>query len=304
MPINIPDGLPATRTFDRENIFYMTEQRASRQDIRPLRIVVLNLMPTKIETETQLLRLLGNTPIQVDVEFMQTASYQPTHISAEHLLKFYKTFDELKGERFDGMVITGAPVENLPFESVDYWQELCAIMEWSRTNVFSTFHICWAAQAGLYYHYGIRKHPLSQKMFGLFRHRVLEPTHPLVRGFDEQFWAPHSRHTEVRASDIRGDMRLRLLAESDEAGAYIAVSQDNRQIFVTGHSEYDRDTLANEYFRDKNKGLDIEVPRNYFPDGDPSREPPMIWRGHASLLYSNWLNYCVYQETPYSLEEL
>lgn len=304
MPINIPDGLPATQTFDRENIFYMTEQRASRQDIRPLRIVVLNLMPTKIETETQLLRLLGNTPIQVDVEFMQTSTYQPTHISAEHLLKFYKTFDELKQERFDGMVITGAPVENLPFESVDYWQELCAIMEWSKTNVFSTFHICWAAQAGLYYHYGIQKHPLSQKMFGLFRHRVLEPTHPLVRGFDEQFWAPHSRHTEVRSSDVRGDMRLRLLAESSEAGAYIAASQDSRQIFVTGHSEYDRDTLANEYFRDKNKGLEIEVPRNYFPDDDPSREPPMIWRGHASLLYSNWLNYCVYQDTPYSLEEL
>lgn len=304
MPINIPDGLPATQTFDRENIFYMTEQRASRQDIRPLRIVVLNLMPTKIETETQLLRLLGNTPIQVDVEFMQTSTYQPTHISAEHLLKFYKTFDELKQERFDGMVITGAPVENLPFESVDYWQELCAIMEWSKTNVFSTFHICWAAQAGLYYHYGIQKHPLSQKMFGLFRHRVLEPTHPLVRGFDEQFWAPHSRHTEVRSSDVRGDMRLRLLAESSEAGAYIAASQDSRQIFVTGHSEYDRDTLANEYFRDKNKGLEIEVPRNYFPDDDPSREPPMIWRGHASLLYSNWLNYGVYQDTPYSLEEL
>ena len=304
MPIKIPDGLPATQTFDRENIFYMTEHRASCQDIRPLRIVVLNLMPAKIETETQLLRLLGNTPLQVDVEFMQTESYQPTHVSAEHLLKFYKPFSELRNERFDGMIITGAPVENLPFESVDYWQELCEIMEWSKTNVYSTFHICWAAQAGLYYHYGIKKYPLSRKMFGLFSHRVLEPTHPLVRGFDEQFWAPHSRHTEVRSSDIRADMRLRLLSESDEAGAYIAVSRDNRQVFVTGHSEYDRNTMAGEYFRDLNKGLDIQLPRSYFPGDDPSREPPMVWRGHANLLYSNWLNYCVYQETPYSLDEL
>ena len=304
MPINIPDGLPATVTLDRENIFYMTEQRAHRQDIRPLRIALLNLMPTKIETETQLLRLLGNTPLQVDIEFLQTASHQSKHTPNDHLVKFYKTFYDVRDQKFDGMVITGAPVEMMSFEVVDYWEELTEIMEWSRDHVYSTFHICWGAQAGLYYHYGVNKHLLDSKMFGVFRHRVLDPTHPLLRGFDEIFWAPHSRHTTVLAKEINQVPALQILADSEEAGVYIAASRDGRQFFVTGHSEYDSDTLAGEYFRDLKRGLPIDLPRHYFPDNDPANAPPLVWRGHSSLLFANWLNYFVYQQTPFDLERI
>ncbi len=304
MPINIPDGLPATVTLDRENIFYITEQRAHRQDIRPLRIALLNLMPTKIETETQLLRLLGNTPLQVDIEFLQTASHQSKHTPSDHLVKFYKTFYDVRDQKFDGLVITGAPVEMMSFEVVDYWDELTEIMEWSRDNVYSTFHICWGAQAGLYYHYGVNKHLLDAKMFGIFRHRVLDPTHPLLRGFDEVFWAPHSRHTTVLAKEINQVPALQILADSEEAGVYIAASRDGRQFFVTGHSEYDSDTLAREYFRDLKRGLPIDLPKHYFPDNDPANPPPLVWRGHSSLLFANWLNYFVYQQTPYDLDRI
>lgn len=299
MPIKVSDGLPAIQTLEKENIFVMPEFRALHQDIRPLKIIILNLMPTKIETETQLLRLLSNTPLQMEVELLQAATHISKNTPQEHLLEFYKTFDEIKHRRYDGMVITGAPVEHLPFEQVDYWDELCEIMEWSKTNVYSTFHICWGAQAGLYYHYGIPKHNLKEKMFGVFEHRTLEPTHPLLRGFDEVFWAPHSRHTEVRREDIEKVDDLEILSTSSEAGVYIVADKSGRRIFVTGHSEYDRDTLAKEYFRDVKKGLDIKIPLHYFPDDDPSRTPPLKWRGHANLLYTNWLNYFVYQKTPY-----
>lgn len=304
MPIKVADGLPAIQTLETENIFVMPEQRAAHQDIRPLKIVILNLMPTKISTETQMLRLLSNTPLQLDVDLLQAASHTSKNTPSEHLLKFYKTFDEIRELRYDGMVITGAPVELMPFEEVDYWPELCEIMDWSRRNVYSTFHICWGAQAGLYRHYGIAKYPLPEKMFGVFLHRTLVPNHPLMRGFDDVFWAPHSRHTEVRAEDIARAPELELLADSEEAGVYIAATADGRQIFVMGHSEYDRETLSGEYFRDRQRGLDIRPPRHYFPEDDPARTPPLRWRGHSTLLFANWLNYFVYQRTPYDLDTL
>lgn len=302
MPINIPESLPARTVLENENIFVMTEERAAHQDIRPLRIAILNLMPKKLETEAQLLRLLGNTPLQVDIELLQTASHTSTHVSAEHLLKFYKTFDDVKHQKFDGLVITGAPVEQLAFEEVDYWEELCAIMEWSKTHVYSTLHICWGAQAGLYYHYGIGKSPLPEKMFGVFQHQVLLPSHKLMRGFDEVYYAPHSRHTRSDEDMIRACRDLYVLSESPEAGFNVIASRGGRQFFITSHSEYDRDTLKTEYLRDINKGLPIAVPQHYFPDDDPEQTPPFIWRGHAHLLFSNWLNYFVYQETYFDLE--
>ena len=304
MPICIPNSLPAAQVLESENVFVMSEERASHQDIRPLKIGILNLMPTKIVTETQLLRLLSNTPLQVDIELLQTATHTSKNTSAEHLLKFYKTFADIQKERFDGFIITGAPVEQMPFEEVDYWPELCAFMDWTKTHVYSTFHICWGAQAALYHHYGIPKYPLPQKMFGVFEHRTLEPKHPLVRGFDELFFAPHSRHTTVRNEDILSCTQLTLLASSEEAGAYLIASESGRQFFVTGHSEYDRETLAGEYFRDVNKNLPIEIPRHYFQNDDPKQEILYRWRGHASLLFSNWLNYFVYQTTPYDLSSL
>lgn len=301
MPINIPGELPARAVLENENIFVMSEDRAAHQDIRPLRIAILNLMPKKLDTEAQLLRLLGNTPLQVDIELLQMASHITKNTSAEHLLKFYKTFDEVKDQRFDGLVITGAPVEHLPFEDVDYWEELCAVMRWSKRNVFSTMHICWGAQAGMYYHYGVGKHPLPEKMFGIFRHRVLHPNHKLLRGFDEIYYAPHSRHTASDDDQIETCPELEVLSTSDEAGSNIIASRDGRQFFITSHSEYDRTTLADEYFRDRNKGLPIAIPKHYFPDDDPERTPPFLWRGHAHLLFNNWLNYYVYQQTPYDL---
>ncbi|HSV31853.1 MAG TPA: homoserine O-succinyltransferase [Atribacteraceae bacterium] len=304
MPIKIPNSLPAKHTLVNENIFVMDEDRAFHQDIRPLQIAILNLMPTKIVTETQLLRLLGNSPLQVEITLLQTGSYAGRYTPAEHMLAFYQTFEEIRERRFDGLVITGAPVEHLPFEEVTYWNELCSIMEWSKHNVFSTFHVCWGAQAGLYYHYGIPKYPLPAKMFGAFPHTVNRKHVRLFRGFDDVFFAPHSRHTEIRREDIARVLDLEILSESAEAGVYIVVSRDERQVFVTGHSEYDPLTLHSEYERDIAKGLSIDVPRNYYPDDDPSREPVVRWRGHANLLYVNWLNYYVYQETPYDLGEL
>ncbi|MDO4461497.1 MAG: homoserine O-succinyltransferase [Bacteroidia bacterium] len=301
MPIRIPDLLPARQILESENVFVMSETRALQQDIRPLKILILNLMPTKITTETQLLRCLSNSPLQVDVEFLRTRTHNSKNTPNEHLSTFYKDFDEVKDHKYDGMIITGAPVEQMQFEQVDYWEELVAIMDWTKTNVTNTFHICWGAQAGLYYHYGINKHPLSQKMFGVYKHNVINPQEPLMRGFDDYFYAPHSRHTAVRSEDIRSNEGLRLLAESDDAGAYIIISADRRQIFVTGHSEYDRDTLKGEYVRDLGRGLEIQQPVNYFPDGDASAIPNVIWRAHAHLLYTNWLNYYVYQATPYNL---
>ena len=301
MPIQIPNDLPATGILQQENIFVMTEKRAITQDIRPLEIVVLNLMPTKIATETQLSRVLGNTPLQVRVELMHTKSHISKNTAQEHLLTFYKTFDELKHRKFDGMVITGAPVENMPFEEVDYWPELCEIMEWSKTHVQSTFHICWGAQAGLYYHYGVNKHPLDEKLFGIFEHVKDYPRSILLRGFDDVFWAPHSRHTTVYRDDIAAIPELKILSSSPEAGVYLVMSKEGRQIFVTGHSEYDPDTLEKEYLRDKNKGLFISVPKNYYPNDDDSQRPVVRWRGHANLLFSNWLNYFVYQTTPYDI---
>ncbi len=301
MPIQIPNDLPAATTLQQENIFVMTENRAVTQDIRPLEIVLLNLMPTKVVTETQLSRLLGNTPLQVRLELMHTSSHVSKNVSADHLLTFYKSFEELKHRKFDGMVITGAPVENIPFEDVDYWQELCQIMEWSKTNVHSTFHICWGAQAGLYYHYGIKKHQLNQKMFGVFPHSVEYKRSILLRGFDDVFWAPHSRHSTVLREEIEAVPELKILASSPEAGVYAVTSKEGRQIFITGHSEYDPDTLKKEYFRDKNQGLPISVPENYFPGNDDTQEPIVRWRGHANLLFSNWLNYFVYQTTPYDI---
>ena len=282
----------------------MTESRALTQDIRPLKILILNLMPTKIETETQLLRLLSNSPLQIEVELLQTATHQSKNTSAEHMLKFYKTFDDVREEKFDGMIITGAPVEHLPFEKVDYWEELCMIMEWSKTNVYSTFHICWGAQAGLYYHYGIPKYPLEEKMFGIFPHHALDPYHPLMRGLDDIFYVPHSRHTEIRRSDIAFVKDLQILSFSEQAGVHLVSDMECRNFYSTGHSEYDRETLATEYFRDVNRGLAIEMPFNYFPDNDPQRTPPMTWRTAGSMIFSNWLNYFVYQRTPYDLATL
>ena len=301
MPIQIPNDLPAANTLLQENIFVMTQQRAESQQIRPLEIVLLNLMPTKIATETQLSRLLGNTPLQVNLELMHMSSHKSKNVSQDHLLAFYKSFDELKHRKFDGMVITGAPVELLDFEDVDYWQELCEIMEWSKTNVHSTFHICWGAQAGLYYHYGIPKYPLDKKLFGVFQHEADYKRAILLRGFDDIFWAPHSRHTTIHREDVEKIAGLKILASSKEAGVYAVMSKGGRQIFVTGHSEYDPETLNKEYVRDKSQGLKIDVPKNYFPDDDDTKAPIVRWRGHANLLFSNWLNYFVYQTTPYDI---
>ncbi|MCR5168752.1 MAG: homoserine O-succinyltransferase [Oscillospiraceae bacterium] len=304
MPINIPENLPAHEALTKENIFVMTDNVASRQDIRPLEILILNLMPKKIETETQILRLLSNTPIQVNIELMQAASHVAKNTPYEHLIKFYTTFEQVRDRRFDGLIITGAPVEQYEFEEVDYWKELCEIMEWSKTNVFSTFHICWGAQAGLYYHYGIKKYKLPAKMFGVFPHKIEIPNHPLVRGFDETFFVPHSRHTGVDRMEIESSPELKILTSSHISGVHIVADKTNRQFFVTGHSEYDRFTLSDEYFRDLGKGLPIKVPFNYFPYDDPGQPPHFNWRCHANLLFSNWINYCVYQETPYDLNDL
>ncbi len=304
MPIRIPNLLPATQVLMDENIFVMTETRAMTQDIRPLKILMLNLMPQKIATETQIARLLGNTPLQVDLELLQTATHKSKHTSAEHMLAFYKTFDEVKNNKYDGMIITGAPVEQMDFEEVDYWDELCGIMEWSKTHVTSTFHICWGAQAGLYYHYGVKKYPLEKKMFGVFEHKLDYKQSILFRGFDDTFVVPHSRHTTCRREDIEAVPELKILASSDEAGVFVCMSDKGRQIFVTGHSEYDADTLKNEYFRDKNAGLAIDMPKNYFPDDDDTAEPVVRWRSCANLLYSNWLNYFVYQSTPYDIDAI
>ena len=301
MPIQIPNDLPAAEVLQNENIFVMKQTRAETQQIRPLEIVLLNLMPTKIVTETQLSRMLGNTPLQVHLELMMLSSHKPKNTPEEHLLAFYKTFEELKDRKFDGMVITGAPVENMPFEQVNYWKELTEIMEWSKDHVHSTFHICWGAQAGLYYHYGINKKQLNQKLFGVFPHKADYKRAILLRGFDDEFWVPHSRHTTIDRSDIEAVPGLKILASSEEAGVYIVMNKEGRQIFVTGHSEYDPDTLEREYFRDKYAGLPIQVPKNYYPDDDDSQAPIVRWRGHGNLLYSNWLNYFVYQTTPYNI---
>ncbi len=304
MPIKIDANLPAHKQLENENVFVMTEERAITQDIRPLKILILNLMPTKIETETQILRLLSNSPIQVEVELLQTATHEAKNVSKEHMLKFYKSFDDVKNNRFDGMVVTGAPVENLDFEQVDYWDELCEIFEWAKTNVYSSFYICWGAQAALYYHYGLKKYSLDKKMFGVFEHRSLDNFHPLMRGLDDTFWVPHSRHTEVRMRDIAHIKDLQVLSYSEQSGVHLISDMDCRSFFSTGHSEYDRDTLANEYFRDVNKGLKIDLPENYFPNNDPSLTPTVKWRGTANIIFSNWLNYFVYQRTPYDLSTL
>ena len=304
MPIKIPNDLPAREILQQENIFVMTEDRATLQDIRPLEIVLLNLMPTKIATETQLSRMLGNTPLQVNLELLHTKSHTSKNVSQDHLLNFYKSFDEIKHRKFDGMVITGAPVEFLDFEQVDYWDELCEIMEWSKTNVHSTFHICWGAQAGLYYHYGINKKVMDKKLFGVYEHTADYKRSILLRGFDDSFWVPHSRHTTIDREDIEAVPELRIVASSEKAGVYLVMTKEGRQIFVTGHSEYDPETLRNEYLRDKNQGLPIEIPENYFPGDDDTQEPFVRWRGHGNLLYSNWLNYFVYQTTPYDIMDI
>ena len=304
MPIKIPNLLPATQVLLNENIFVMTETRAMTQDIRPLKILMLNLMPQKIVTETQIARVIGNTPLQVELELLQTATHKSTHTSEEHMLAFYKTFDEVKHKKYDGMIITGAPVEHLEFEEVEYWDELCEIMEWSKTHVTSTFHICWGAQAGLYYHYGVKKVQLDEKLFGVFEHKVDYKKSILFRGFDDTFVVPHSRHTTSKREDIEAIPELKILSSSDEAGVFVVSTERGRQIFVTGHSEYDADTLKNEYMRDKNLGLPIKPPKNYFPNDDDTKEPIVRWRSCANLLYSNWLNYFVYQSTPYNIEEI
>ncbi len=304
MPIKIPNGLPAAATLQEENIFVMTEMRASSQDIRPLQIMLLNLMPTKIDTETQLSRLLGNTPLQVELTLVKTASHQSKNTSEEHMLAFYHTFDEVRHRKFDGLVITGAPVEQMDFEEVDYWTELCDIMEWSKTHVHSTFHICWGAQAGLYYHFGVKKVPLEKKMFGVFPHTLDYKRSILFRGFDDVFMVPHSRHTSILREDVEKVPELKILASSEEAGIYAIATKNGRQIFITGHSEYDSLTLDKEYRRDVAAGKPIEVPKNYYPGDDPEKEPIVSWRSGANLLYCNWLNYFVYQTTPYDLGNL
>ena len=304
MPLNIPDKLPAVEILQEENIFVMGETRATHQDIRPMQIVILNLMPHKITTETHILRLLSNTPLQVEVILLHTKDHISRHTPIEHLQTFYKTFDEIKHRKFDGMIITGAPIEHLEFEEVDYWQELQEIMDWVKVNVTSTMFICWGAQAGLYHYYGIPKYKLQAKMFGVFNHHINNTTIPLIRGFDEEFQAPHSRHTEIRRSDIEKIPDLEIVAESDIAGVYMVITKDGRQIFVTGHSEYDPSTLKDEYERDLKKGLSIEIPKNYYPEDDPSKTPKVRWKSHANLLYYNWLNYYVYQMTPYNIEEI
>ena len=304
MPVKIPSTLPARTTLENENIFVMDEDRAIHQDIRALRVAILNLMPTKISTETQILRLLSNSALQVEVTLLNTATHESKNTDADHLLEHYVTFEDVKQEKFDGLIITGAPVEQMPFEEVDYWKELTQIMDWSETNVESTFHICWGAQAGLYHKYGIPKYDLPRKMFGVFEHRLLNRTESLMRGFDDIFLAPHSRHTEIRREDIEKHSELQILAESEDAGVYIVSDKDGRNLYITGHSEYDPLTLKGEYDRDVNKGLPIHVPKNYYPNDDPSQTPNVRWRGHANLLYANWLNYYVYQSTPYDLNQI
>ena len=304
MPIKIPTDLPAKKVLNSENIFVMTETRAGKQDIRPLKILLLNLMPKKIETETQLCRLLGNTPLQVELELVMLRSHVSKHTSEDHMLSFYKPFDEIRDQNFDGMIITGAPVEHLPFEEVDYWEELCEVMEWSKTHVWSTFHICWGAQAALYYHYGIKKYDLPEKLFGIFPHRVEKKNSMLFRGFDDIFMVPQSRHTTIRREDIEAHPELRILSSSKEAGVYAVSTKKGRQIFITGHSEYDADTLYNEYIRDLEAGKPIDIPKNYFPKDKVTPKPPVTWRSSANLLYSNWLNYFVYQETPYDITSI
>nr|WP_319401233.1 homoserine O-succinyltransferase [uncultured Carboxylicivirga sp.] len=304
MPIKIPDALPAREVLENENVFVIGETKALQQDIRPLKILILNLMPLKIATETHLLRSLSNSPLQIEVDFLMTSSHVSKNTPREHLFSFYKVFNEVRAEKYDGMIITGAPVELLEFEEVNYWEELTEIMEWSKRNITSTFHICWGAQAGLYYHYGIKKYQLDKKMFGIFKHTVNDTHEPLMRGFNDIFHAPHSRYTEVKLSEVENNENLHLLSSSKDAGVYIVMSKDRRQIFVTGHSEYDAQTLNEEYVRDKAKGLDIAIPENYYPDNDPSKEPMVLWRSHASLLYSNWLNYYVYQATPFQLDQI
>ncbi len=303
MPIKIPDKLPAKQILKDENIFVMGEERAIHQDIRPLQIAILNLMPTKIATETQLLRLLGNTPLQVEATLLRTGSHQARNTPEEHLINFYRTFDQVSSRKFDGLIITGAPVEQMAFEEVDYWEELQEIMDWGLKNVFSLFYICWGAQAALYHQFGIPKYPLPKKQFGVFPHRVLERNVKLLRGFDDVIYAPHSRHTEIRREDIERVPQLKILVESEQAGVYIVATTDGRQVFVTGHSEYDPLTLKKEYDRDVAANLPIEVPVNYYPDDDPEKPPVVRWRGHAHLLFANWINYHVYQETPYDLEK-
>lgn len=304
MPIKIPNDLPAAKTLADENIFVMTEHRATTQDIRPLKILLLNLMPTKIDTETQLSRLLGNTPLQIELELIHTKSHESKHTPEEHMLSFYKTFDEVKHNNYDGMIITGAPIEHLPFEEVEYWSELVDIMEWSKTHVHSTFHICWGAQAALYYHYGIQKYPLSEKLFGVFPHKLNRRHSILFRGSDDVFYVPHSRHTTILKEDIEKISDLKIIASSEEAGVYALSTDGGRQIFITGHSEYDPRTLEKEYLRDKHAGLPISVPKNYYPNNDDTQEPFVTWRAHANLLYSNWLNYFVYQNTPYDITQI
>lgn len=299
MPIKVHNNLPAKKILEDENIFVMDENRAITQDIRPLRIAILNLMPLKEETEVQLMRSLSNTPLQVDITFLTTASYVGKNTAANHLDKFYHTFEDVKDKKFDGLIITGAPVEQLAFDEVDYWPELVDIMEWSKDNVTSALHICWGAQAGLYYHYGIEKEPLEDKMFGVYEHKVLHRRHPLVRGFDDYFYAPHSRHTGIRKEDVENQEELTILAESKEAGLFIVLAREGKQIFILGHPEYDRLTLDKEYKRDRAKGLPIRLPKNYYPEDNPDNRPKMLWRGHANTVYTNWLNYYVYQSTPY-----
>ena len=304
MPIRIPDALPATEILEGENIFVMTEFRALHQHIRPLRVLILNLMPTKIATETQLMRKLSNTPLQNQVDLLRTKSHEATHVSAGHLETFYRTFEDIENEHYDGLIITGAPVELMEFEEVDYWEELCRIMDWSSTHVHSTLHICWGAQAGLYYHYGIQKYRLPKKASGVFEHRLLKPKSPLVRGFDDRFYAVHSRNTDVKIEDVEAVDDLEIVAVSDEVGLYIVKSVDSRRFFVFGHPEYDTDTLKLEYERDVKRGINPEIPTNYFPDDDPTRAPLNVWRSQAQLFYTNWLNYYVYQTTPYDLEKV
>lgn len=304
MPIKIPEHLPANSILKGENIFCMTEKRALSQDIRPLKIAILNIMPTKIVTETQLARVLGNTPLQVEIDFVMTASHKSKNTSQDHIDEFYKTFDDIKENKYDGLIITGAPVELLDFEEVTYWDELKEIMEWSKTNVTSTMHICWAAMAGLYYHYGIPKYNLPEKLFGVYKHKVNRKTTMLVRGFDDEFYAPHSRNSYVKQEDVNAEPDLVTISTSKEAGVYIVASKDKKRIFVTGHSEYDADTLSKEYFRDLDAGIDIKIPKNYFADDNPKNKPVVTWRAHANLLFSNWLNYYVYQTTPYNINEI
>lgn len=304
MPIRIDNELPAKQKLEIENIFVMGNTRADTQDIRPLKIIILNLMPTKLETETQLLRLLSNSPLQIDIDFLQVATHEAKNVSKSHMDKFYNVFEDIKGNKYDGMIITGAPVEQMPFEEVDYWDELCKIMEWSKKNVYSVMHICWGAQAGLYYHYGIKKYPTDKKIFGIFPHFCLDDTHPLMRGLDDIYYVPHSRHTQIKRGDIAQIKDLQILSYSEDAGVHIVADMDCRKFFITGHSEYDRDTLAKEYFRDIDKGLEIDMPVNYFPKNDPKAVPKMTWRGTANLIFNNWLNYFVYQKTPYDLSTL